>query len=527
MPAHILAIDQGTTSSRAIVFDAQARAAGVGARRSSRQHFPKPGWVEHDPEEIWKSVVATCRAALRKARRQAPADIAAIGITNQRETMVVWDRKTGKPIHRAIVWQDRRTADACAALRAAGHEPEVTARTGLLLDPYFSAHQDRLAARQREGRAGAAERGELAFGTVDSFLIWRLTGGTRPRHRRHQRLAHAALRHPHAAAGTTNCSRSSTCPRAMLPEVSDCAADFGVTDAGAPRRGDPDPRRRRRPAGGDRSARPASQPGMMKSTYGTGCFALLNTGAPAGAVAEPPAHHHRLPARRQADLCARRLDLHRRRRRAVAARRAEHHQPRRRDRGSSRASADPAQAVYLVPAFVGLGAPHWDADARGAIFGLTRGTTRGRARPRRAGGGLLPDPRPARGDARATGGGGGGERRCCASTAAWSPRTGPCSSSPTSSTRRSTGRRCSRRRRSAPPISPASRPASTRRRTSSRRRWKLERRFKPKMNAAERDAHLCRLARRGGADADAASGEPIPNWPSAVYTRKKSFISMV
>ncbi len=274
MTPHLLAIDQGTTSSRAIVFDRALRVKGV-SQQEFTQHFPAAGWVEHDPEEIWRSVVRTARAAIRKAGVKA-TDIAAIGITNQRETVVVWDRKTGKPIHPAIVWQDRRTAPACAALRDAGHEAEVTARTGLLLDPYFSATKINWLLNHVKGARKRAKRGELAFGTVDTFLIWRLTGGK----------VHAT--------DATNASRTSllnihdgkwddrlldlfNVPRALLPEVKDCAADYGVTDkailgAAIPIAG----------VAGDQQAATVGQacfaPGMLKSTYGTGCFALLNTG---------------------------------------------------------------------------------------------------------------------------------------------------------------------------------------------------------------------------------------------------------
>jgi glycerol kinase len=270
----ILAIDQGTTSSRAIVFDRRLNVKAM-AQKEFAQHFPQPGWVEHDTEEIWRTVVATARSAIRKAGLK-PAAIAAIGITNQRETVVVWDRATGRPIHRAIVWQDRRTAPACAALRDAGHEAEVAARSGLLLDPYFSATKINWLLNHVKGARAKAEQGRLAFGTIDSFLIWRLTGGK----------VHAT--------DATNASRTLlydirkgawdddllalfNVPRAMLPEVRDCAADYGTTEravlgAAIPILG----------VAGDQQAAAIGQacfaPGMLKSTYGTGCFALLNTG---------------------------------------------------------------------------------------------------------------------------------------------------------------------------------------------------------------------------------------------------------
>ncbi|CAM5374508.1 glycerol kinase [Aquamicrobium terrae] len=275
MTGHILAIDQGTTSSRAILFDGAMRMAGVGQQEFT-QHFPASGWVEHDPEEIWSSVVASVKAALEKAGRQA-GEIAAIGITNQRETVVIWDRATGRPIHPAIVWQDRRTAPLCARLKKQGLEPEFTRRTGLLLDPYFSGTKIAWILDRVQGARKRAEKGELLAGTIDSFLIWRLTGGR----------AHVT--------DATNASRTLVyniadnawdedllgildIPARMMPQVKDCADDFGTADEtlfGA--------RTRICGVAGDQQAAAIGQacfePGMMKSTYGTGCFALLNTGA--------------------------------------------------------------------------------------------------------------------------------------------------------------------------------------------------------------------------------------------------------
>jgi len=370
MTDHILAIDQGTTSSRAIVFDRDLVVVAM-AQREFRQHFPKPGWVEHDPDDIWRSVVATCRSAIRKAGI-APGDIAAVGITNQRETVVVWDRRTGKPIHRAIVWQDRRTADRCAALAAAGHEPAVAAASGLILDPYFSGTKVAWLLDHVRGARARAARGDLCFGTVDSFLIWRLTGG-----RVHATDATNAARtlmfDIHRGEWSDALLAMLGVPRAMLPEVKDCAADFGVTNrrilgAAIPILG----------VAGDQQAATVGQacfrPGMVKSTYGTGCFALLNTGG------EAVRSNNRLLTTIAYQLGGRRTyalegsifvagaavqwlrDGLRLVRRAA-------------DAGTLAARADPEHPVYLVPAFVGLGAPHWDADARGAIFGLTRGTT--------------------------------------------------------------------------------------------------------------------------------------------------------
>jgi len=274
MSGHILAIDQGTTSSRAIVFDPRMKVAGIGQQEFT-QFYPASGWVEHDPEEIWTSVLATGRRALQAAAVPA-AEIAALGITNQRETVVIWDRQTGRPIHNALVWQDRRTAPLCRRLKRDGLEPTFSRKTGLLLDPYFSGTKIAWLLDKVKGARRRAERGELLAGTIDSFLIWRLTGG-----RRH-------------VTDATNASRTLLfnlkrqdwddellaildVPRALLPAVEDCAADFGATEPGhfgaaIPILG----------VAGDQQAATIGQacflPGMMKSTYGTGCFAILNTG---------------------------------------------------------------------------------------------------------------------------------------------------------------------------------------------------------------------------------------------------------
>ncbi len=371
MATQILAIDQGTTSSRAIVFDARMNIVGV-AQQEFTQHFPKPGWVEHDPEEIWESVVSTAKAALRKAKVR-PSGIAGIGITNQRETVVIWNRKTGKPIHRAIVWQDRRTADACAALRKAGVEAEVTARTGLLLDPYFSATKVVWLLDRVKGAREKAERGELAFGTIDSFLIWRLTGG-----KVHATDATNASRtmlfNIHDGAWDDELLRIFNVPRAILPDVRDCAADYGTTEPSILGRAIPI-----LGVAGDQQAATIGQacflPGMLKSTYGTGCFALLNTGD------RPVMSRNRLLTTIAYQLDGKRTYAlegsifvagaavqwlrdglgiigHAAESQALAE------------------SAAPDHGIHFVPALVGLGAPHWDADARGAIFGITRGTTR-------------------------------------------------------------------------------------------------------------------------------------------------------
>ncbi len=367
MSGYILAIDQGTTSSRAIVFGADRKIAGSGQKEFT-QIFPRDGWVEHDPEEIWESVVWAVKEAL-KAAKIAAADVAAIGITNQRETTLIWDRRTGKPIHNAIVWQDRRTAAFCVKLKAAGHEKAITKKTGLLLDPYFSGTKVRWLLDNVKGARKRAEKGELAFGTVDSFLIWRLTGG-----KRHVTDATNAGRTLLFDIGKNRWDKSLLelfeVPAALLPEVEDCAADFGVTEAelfGAaiPILG----------VAGDQHAATIGQacfePGMLKSTYGTGCFALLNTGK------DMVASKNRLLT-----TIAYRLDgqttyaLEGSIFIAGAAvqwirdglKLVKHAS----ETGPLAQSADPSQHVYMVPAFVGLGAPWWDAEARGAIYGLTR-----------------------------------------------------------------------------------------------------------------------------------------------------------
>ena len=366
---HVLAIDQGTTSSRAILFDADLRPR-ASAQEEFPQIFPRSGWVEHDPADLWSTTAATCRAAIERAGLR-PGDIAAIGITNQRETTLVWDRATGEPIHNAIVWQDRRGAPLCDRLAAEGMGDLVSERTGLLLDPYFSATKLRWLLDNVDGARARAKQGELLFGTVDCYLIWRLTDGA----------THAT--------DATNAARTMLydirkgrwdpdllalfdIPEAMLPEVRDCAADYGVTRADL--FGGPIPILG---AAGDQHAATVGQacfePGMLKSTYGTGCFALLNTGDTL------VRSHNRLLS-----TIAYQLDgeptyalegsifiagavvqwlrdglgliRHARETQALAER------------------ARDDSGVYLVPAFTGLGAPHWDPEARGAILGLTRDT---------------------------------------------------------------------------------------------------------------------------------------------------------
>jgi glycerol kinase len=364
---HLIAIDQGTTSTRAIVFDAALRPIAT-AQQELRQIYPQPGWVEHDPEEIWAAVVATVREAMAKAGLGA-ADIAGIGITNQRETTIVWDRATGKPIHNAIVWQDRRTADACTALHEAGHEAQVTDKTGLVLDPYFSASKIAWLLDTVHGARTEADAGRLAFGTIDTFLLWRLTGG-RVHATDATNASRTALFDIVRGAWDDDLARLFRLPMSLLPEVRDCAADFGETAAdlfgGAIRI---------LGIAGDQQAATIGQgcfrPGMMKSTYGTGCFALLNTG-PA-----PVRSRHRLLTTIAYQLAGKRTyALEGSIFVAGAAvqwlRDGLHLIERAPDADVLAQNADPDEQVYFVPAFVGLGAPHWDAEARGAILGLTR-----------------------------------------------------------------------------------------------------------------------------------------------------------
>jgi glycerol kinase len=370
MKNFILAIDQGTTSSRAIVFDRKLAPKGVG-QMEFKQHFPKSGWVEHDAEEIWRSVLSVCKAAIKKAKLK-PQQIASIGITNQRETVVLWDRKTGKPIHRAIVWQDRRTAGMCGQLKDAGHEKTFTAKTGLLLDPYFSGTKLAWLLDNVKGAKARAEKGELAFGTIDSFLIWRLTGGT-VHATDATNASRTLLYNIHTGTWDEELLAILNIPRSLLPEVKDCAADFGEADSkllgAAISIGG---------VAGDQQAAMIGQacfkPGMMKSTYGTGCFALLNTGETA------------VPSRNRL-LTTVAYQLGGKRTYALEGaifiagaavqwlRDGLKVIDKANKSGDLAKAADKNQNVYLVPAFVGLGAPYWNADARGALFGLTRATT--------------------------------------------------------------------------------------------------------------------------------------------------------
>ncbi len=368
---YVLAIDQGTTSSRAILFDRAARPAAM-AQREFTQHFPADGWVEHDAEEIWSTTRSVIEGALAEAGARAE-EIAAIGITNQRETTVLWERATGRPVHRAIVWQDRRTADACARLVADGHGGMIQARTGLLVDSYFSATKLAWLLDNVPDARARAERGELAFGTIDSFLLWRLTGG-----RVHATDATNASRtllfDIHRQDWDDDLLALFGVPRAVLPEVRDSSADFGATEesllgAAVPIAG----------IAGDQQAATVGQacfaPGMIKSTYGTGCFALMNTGETAisstnrllGTVA------YRLDGRPTYALegsifvAGAAIKWLRDRLGLIAEAR---------ETAALAAQAASQPGLYLVPAFVGLGAPYWDAGARGAIVGMTLDTGR-------------------------------------------------------------------------------------------------------------------------------------------------------
>ncbi len=369
MPSYVLAIDQGTTSTRAMLFRADTSIAAV-AQQEFPQHFPADGEVEHDPEDLWATTLATCRDALRQAGASA-RDIVAIGITNQRETTLLWDRKTARAMHRAIVWQDRRTADLCSELKAAGHEPRVAAKTGLLLDPYFSGTKLTWLLRHVPGVAEKAARGELAFGTVDTYLLWRLTGG-----RVHATDATNASRtllfDIHNGRWDEDLLKLFGVPRGILPNVMDSSAAFGATDpdlfgAAIPICG----------IAGDQQAALIGQacfaPGMMKSTYGTGCFALLNTGltpvTSTNKLLTTVAYQFggvRSYALEGSIFVAGAAVQWLRDGVRVVQGAAE--------TGLLAEAADPTQEVILVPAFVGLGAPYWRPDVRGALFGLTRAT---------------------------------------------------------------------------------------------------------------------------------------------------------
>ncbi len=368
---YILAIDQGTTSTRAIVFDAKIKPLAT-AQEEFPQHFPQSGWVEHDPEDLWATTAAMCRQVLERAPINAKG-IAAIGITNQRETTIVWNRHTGRAIYNAIVWQDRRTADYCRTLKEAGHEAEITRKTGLLLDPYFSATKLHWILENVDGARAQAESGALLFGTVDSYLIWRLTGGA------------AHVTDATNAARTMLYNIAEGCwddellnllniPKKMLPEVRDSSGAFGITQADLfggvqiPILG----------VAGDQQAATVGQAcfdvGMVKSTYGTGCFALMNTGDKlvfsknkllttiAYQIDGKPVYAL------EGSIFVAGAVVQWLRDGLKIIRDAGETQP-------LAESASDSEQIYFVPAFTGLGAPYWDADCRGAIFGLTRNTS--------------------------------------------------------------------------------------------------------------------------------------------------------
>lgn len=371
MARYVMALDQGTTSSRAILFDASGGIAAV-EQVEFAQHFPKPGWVEHDPEEIWTSQLQAARGALAKAGARA-ADLAAIGITNQRETAVVWDRATGQPIHRAIVWQSRQTAPLCEALRSQGLSKEVKARTGLVIDAYFSATKIRFILDAVPGAQERAERGELAFGTVDSWLLTKLTKG-RTHATEPSNASRTMLYDIRERRWDPGLMQALKIPEAMLPEVRDSSGSFGEADpewlgGAVPIAG----------IAGDQQAALFGQacfaPGSAKNTYGTGCFLLMNTGSEAR-----PSEHGLLTtmawgldgevayALEGSIFVAGAAVQWLRDGLGLVKDAAE-------SEAAARAVPD-SGGVYLVPAFVGLGAPYWDERARGALLGLTRGTTR-------------------------------------------------------------------------------------------------------------------------------------------------------
>ncbi len=367
----VLVIDQGTTSTRAIVFGPDALPVSS-AQEEFPQHFPRPGWVEHEPEDLWRTALSTARIALKKAA-DGGVRVAALGITNQRETALLWDRKTGRPVHNAIVWQDRRTAPLCAHLARDGAEPLVQERAGLLLDPYFSATKLAWMLDEVAGARDRARRGELAFGTVDSYLLWRFTGGA-VHATDATNACRTALYNIHEGAWDDDLLKLFDLPRSLLPEVRDCAAEFGTAaaehlGAALPIRG----------IAGDQQAALVGQtcfePGMVKATFGTGAFVLLNTGE----RAVPSSHRllttvgYQLKGRRtyalEGSIFSAGATVQWLRDGLNLVRSSA-------ETGGLAAQSDPDQAVYIVPAFVGLGAPTWDAEARGTITGLTRGSTR-------------------------------------------------------------------------------------------------------------------------------------------------------
>jgi len=369
MAGCVLAIDQGTTSSRAIVFDDGFSPISTG-QQEFPQHFPKSGWVEHSPSDIWTSTLRVCREAMEKAPDSGAA-VAAIGITNQRETTLIWDRVSGDPIYNAIVWQDRRTSEFCAGLREQGHEETFTSKTGLLLDPYFSGTKIAWLLNNVEGARERAERGELVFGTVDTWLIWQLTGG-KVHATDATNAARTLIYNIHENRWDDELCRLLNIPMSLLPDVKDSADDFGTTETEF--FGRPLPILG---VAGDQQAATVGQacfePGMVKSTYGTGCFALMNTGPTAVRSNNRmlTTIAYRLNGKTTYALEGSIFVA------GAAVQWLRDGLGLIESAGDTQAlaeQADPNHDVYLVPAFVGLGAPYWDADARGAMFGLTRNT---------------------------------------------------------------------------------------------------------------------------------------------------------
>ena len=367
---HVIAIDQGTTSTRAIAFDASARAVAI-ARRALTQHYGDPGRVEHDPEEIWNDTQATVREVIERLPGGA-SGITALGITNQRETVVIWDRASGMPVHRAIVWQDRRTAEECARLKSEGAEELVRRRTGLLLDPYFSGTKVGWILDHVPGARVRAERGELAFGTIDTFLLWRLTGG-RVHATDVTNASRTLLYDIHAQCWDEELLRLLRVPRALLPEVRDSSEVYGATEPGLfgpqlPIAG----------IAGDQQAALIGQacfrPGMAKSTYGTGCFLLLNTGAVAvtstNRLLTTPAYRigGRIAYALEGSIFVAGAAVKWLRDGLKVIESAA-------ETAVLAARLPDDHGVYLVPAFVGLGAPHWDPGARALLCGLTLDTS--------------------------------------------------------------------------------------------------------------------------------------------------------
>ena len=371
MKKFILALDQGTTSSRAIVFDHEGQAVAT-AQKEHKQYYPQPGWVEHDPEEIWQNQHVVAFEALQHAGLAA-GDIAAIGITNQRETTVVWDRQTGGALHPAIVWQDRRTSGECETLKRAGHEDRVMELTGLRLDPYFSGTKLRWILDNVPGARATAEAGQLAFGTIDSWLLWKLTEGQ----------THATDASNASRTLLFNLRKGDwdeemlallNVPRAMLPEVRDSSGDFGIVTGTSPLAGIPITG-----IAGDQQAalfgQASYRPGMAKNTYGTGCFLLMHTGPEA-----PVSKHHllttvawrlngKLEYALEGSVFIAGAVIQWLRDELQLVRTAK-------ECDEAAATVPDSNGVFLVPAFAGLGAPHWDPFARGAVFGLTRGASR-------------------------------------------------------------------------------------------------------------------------------------------------------